>query len=188
MKLGSEVGFESAGEALVEGNANSPVRVVVYEDLQCRDCAAYRKMMDEQFLPEFGAQAAFEHRDFPLPKHQWARKAAIAARFFESSNPETAVAFRRMTLANLTAITPENFHDRLSEFAKCHDVEPARVIAALDNPVYAALVEQDYQEGIARGISHTPTVIVGGVPFVEHFKFEDVANAIRAALDASTTE
>lgn len=188
MKLGPAIGFGSAGEALVEGNAKSPVRVVVYEDLQCHDCAAYRKMMDEQLLPKFGAQAAFEHRDFPLPKHQWARKAAIAARFFGSSNPETAVAFRRMTLANLTAITPENFHDRLSEFAKSHGVEPARVIAALDNPGYAALVEEDYQEGIARGISHTPTVFVGGEPFVEHFEFEDLAKAIRAALDASTTE
>ena len=175
----------SAGEALVEGNAKSKVRVVVYEDLQCPDCAVYRKMMDERLLPEFGAQVAFEHRDFPLPKHKWARKAAIAARFFAASKPETAVAFRRMALANLTSITPENFNDRLSDFAKNHGVEPAQAIAALDDPRYAKLVEDDYQEGIARGISKTPTVFVDGERFVEPFEFEDVAKAIRAALEAS---
>lgn len=185
MKLGAVIGFASAEEALVEGNAKSSVRVVFYEDLQCPDCAAYRKMMDEQLLPKFGTQVAFEHRDFPLPKHKWARNAAIAARFFGSSNPETAVTFRRLALANLTTINPENFNAHLSEFAKSHGVEPTRAIAALDDPKYAALVEDDYQEGIARGISKTPTVFVDGEPFVEHFEFEDVAKAIRAALEAS---
>lgn len=175
----------SAGEALVEGNGKSPVRVVFYEDLQCPDCAAYRKMMDEQLLPKFGAQAAFEHRDFPLPKHKWARNAAIVARFFASSNPETAVAFRRMALANLTTINPENFNARLSEFATSHCVEPAQAIAVLDDPRYAKLVEDDYQEGIARGISKTPTVFVDGERFVERFEFEDVAKPIRVALEAS---
>jgi protein-disulfide isomerase len=191
MKLAAALGFAcmipilSAEEAFVEGNAKSLVRVVVYEDLQCPDCAVFRKMMDEQLLPKFGAQAAFEHRDFPLPKHKWARKAAIAARFFESRNPETAVAFRRMTLADLTTINPENFNAHLSEFAKSHGVEPNRAIAALDDPRYAALVEEDYQEGIARGISKTPTVFVDAEPFVEKFEFEDVSKAIRAALEAS---
>jgi hypothetical protein len=105
MKVAVAIAFASmlipahaAEVPLVEGNAKSKVRVVVYEDLQCPDCAVYRKMMDEKLLPEFGAQVAFEHRDFPLPKHKWARKAAIAARFFAATKPETAVAFRRMTM------------------------------------------------------------------------------------------
>ena len=177
--------FAAEEPPLVEGNAKSLVRVVVYEDLQCPDCAEYRKMMDEQLLPKFGAQVAFEHRDFPLPKHKWARKAAIAARFFGSTSPETAVAFRRMTLENLTTINPENFNDRLSEFAKSHGVEPKRAIAALDEARFAALVELDYQEGVARGISKTPTVFVDAEPFVEKFEVEDIAKAIRAALEAS---
>ena len=169
----------------MEGNANSSVRVVVYEDLQCLDCAVYRQMMDEQLLPMFGAQAAFEHRDFPLPKHEWARKAAIAARFFASSNPETAVAFRRATLANLTALNPEKFHEHLSAFANRRGVEPVRAYRALDDPRYAALVEADYQEGIARGIAKTPTVFVNGQRFGEQFQFQAVAEASRAELEAS---
>jgi len=170
---------------LVEGNAKSRVRVVVYEDLQCSDCAVYRRMMDEQLLPKFAAQVAFEHRDFPLPKHVWARKAAIAARFFATIKPETAVAFRRETLEKQAAITPENFNAHLAAFAKSHGIEPTRAIAALDEAWYAKLVEEDYQEGIARGISKTPTVFVDAEPFVETFSAEDIAKTIREALEAS---
>ena len=43
---------------LVEGNPASTVRVVVYEDLQCPDCAAFRKMMDADLLPKYKATVA----------------------------------------------------------------------------------------------------------------------------------
>ena len=76
--------------AFVEGNAASPVRVIAYEDLQCGDCAEYRRMLDEQLLPTFGQSVAFESRDFPLAKHPWARLAAIAARHFKHVHPELA--------------------------------------------------------------------------------------------------
>lgn len=170
---------------LIEGNAKSLVRVVVYEDLACSDCAVFRTMMDEQLLPKFGGDVAFEHRDFPLPKHLWARKAAIAARFFATLKPETAVAFRRETLANLKAITPETFNAHLTAFAKSHGVDPARAIAALDEVWYAKLVEDDYQEGIARGISKTPTVFVNAEAFVETFAAEDISKTIGKELESS---
>ena len=66
----------SAGQHLIEGAAKSPVRVLIYEDLQCPDCADFRQMMDTHLLPKYGATVTFEHRDFPLAKHAWARKAA----------------------------------------------------------------------------------------------------------------
>ena len=40
-----------AQKPIVEGRADSPVRVVIYEDLQCPDCAVFRRMMDEKLLP-----------------------------------------------------------------------------------------------------------------------------------------
>ena len=64
-------------EYVVEGNKSSAVRVIAYEDLQCPDCAVYRKMLDEKLLPKYGGTVAFEHREFPLRKHQWARPASI---------------------------------------------------------------------------------------------------------------
>jgi len=170
---------------LVEGNPKSAVRVIVYEDLQCPDCADYRKMMDDHLLPKFGQQVAFEHRDFPLAKHKWARKAAIASRFFQASDTKTAIAFRQTMMARQTQIDPENINTRIGEFAKSHGIEPTTAIAALEEAKYIKLVEDDYQEGIARGVSKTPTVFVNGEPFIEHFELEQIAKAIQTALDAA---
>ena len=174
-----------AVQHLIEGAAQSPVRVVIYEDLQCPDCAVFRVMLDEKLLPRYAATVRFEHRDFPLAKHAWARKAAIAARFLEETQPGLGLAYRKYSMANLREITADNFNDRLLQFAKDHGVDPAKALTSLEDARLAALVEEDYQDGVARGIAHTPTVLVNGRPFVETFPVEDVAKAIDAELAAA---
>jgi protein-disulfide isomerase len=175
----------SAEQHLIEGNASSPVRVIIYEDLQCPDCADFRVMLDKQLLPRYQSSVRFEHHDFPLAKHAWARKAAIAARFFEAERPGVGLAFRKYTLGNLSDITADNFNDRLSDFAKKNNIDPAKALAALNNDTFAAVVEKDYQEGLARGIAHTPTVLVNGIPFIETFQYTDVTKAIDGQLAAT---
>jgi protein-disulfide isomerase len=178
--------FANAAEQhLMEGSATSTVRVLIYEDLQCPDCADFRNMLDRQILPRYSTTVGFEHRDFPLAKHAWARKAAIAARFFEEAQPGLGIAYRKYALSNLRAINLDNFNDRLSEFAQAHGVDPAQSVASLSDQRLAVLVEKDYQEGVARGIAKTPTILVNGTPFIETFAFEDVAKAIDAELAAS---
>jgi protein-disulfide isomerase len=172
----------AAAQRLVEGNTASPVRVLVYEDLQCPDCADFRKMLDEKLLPRYGGKVAFEHRDFPLAKHAWARKAAIAAQFFQETSAPLAVKYRRYSLAN---IKPANFNERLAEFAKSNGADPVAAVAALDDPRYAAAVEKDFQEGVARGVAHTPTAFVNGMAFVETITLEEISKAIDAALAES---
>lgn len=175
----------AAERHLTEGAAQSPVHVIIYEDLQCPDCADFRKMLDETLLPRFGSTVRFEHRDFPLAKHSWSRKAAVAARFFEETKPGLGLAYRKYSLSHLRQIYAEDFDDHLAQFAKDHGVDPSKAIAALIDQRLADLVEQDYQEGVARGIAHTPTVLVNGRPFVETFPVEDVAKAIEAELAAA---
>lgn len=172
-------------QRLVEGNASSPVRVLIYEDLQCSDCADFRRMLDEKLLPKYGTRVGFEHRDFPLAKHACTRKAAIAARFFQETSAALALKYRRHALASIKATTPANFDERLAEFAKSNGADPAAAIAALDDPRYAAIVEKDFQEGVARGVVHTPTAFVGGAAFVETITFEEISKAIDAALAES---
>ncbi len=166
----------------MEGLADSPVRAVIYEDLQCPDCAAFRRMMEEKLLPKYGGKVAFIHRDFPLAKHAWARRGAIAARFFTERSPALGLEYRRYTMAGQDAATAENFNARLTVFAKAHGIDPDAAIAALSNAHYAELVEQDYQDGVGRGVVHTPTVFVNGKPFIETFSYEEISKAIDEAL------
>ena len=176
--------MSAPSQHLVEGNPAAPVRVIIYEDFQCPDCAALRRMLDEKLLPRYGAKVAFEHRDFPLAKHAWARKAALAARFFEDTSMELAVAFHRHALANRREISAANFDERLAAFARQHGADPSKALAALQDERYAALVDQDLLEGVARGVAKTPTVFVDGTPFIETFTFEELSKALDAALAA----
>jgi protein-disulfide isomerase len=171
-----------AAQGLVEGRAGSPVRVIIYEDLQCPDCANFRVMMDQRILPKYGDWVEFLHRDFPLAKHAWARRAAIAARFFTEKDPKLGLEYRRHTMATIRETNPDNLKDRVAEFARQHGLKPEEALAALDNPRYAELVEKDYQEGVGRGVVHTPTAFVNGTPFIEIFTFEEISKGIDDAL------
>jgi protein-disulfide isomerase len=184
-RLGAALLLSSMGlaaQGLVEGRAGSPVRVIIYEDLQCPDCADFRVMLDQQILPKYGDRVEFLHRDFPLAKHAWARRAAIAARFFTEKDPRFGLEYRRHTMATQGETTADNFKDQLAEFARQHGLKQEEALAALDNPHYAELVEKDYQEGVGRGIVHTPTALVNGTPFIETFTFEEISKGIDDAL------
>ena len=172
--------------AAVEGNAKSPVRVVSYESLQCGDCTAYRAMLDTHLLPNYGDRVAFEHRDFPLRKHAWARPAAIAARHFDAISPALSTKFRRWALTNIRTIKPETFEQQLRQWAEQQGQSPDAATKALNNADFERAVEEDFQDGIARGISKTPTVLVNGEPYVETFTVEELTKAIEAALAATT--
>jgi protein-disulfide isomerase len=174
-----------AQELPVEGNPDSPVRVIEYEDLQCGDCANYRTMLDEHLLPKFGDRVAFVHKDFPLPKHQWAARAAVAGRFFASKGSEAALAFRRYCLFERYEITTENFNEKLGAFAEQHGLDAQQAIASLADTGLQQLVNRDFQEGVARGVSKTPTVYVGGTPFIETFTAEEISAAIEKTLTAA---
>ena len=172
----------SSSRPLVEGNPFSSVRVLMYEDLQCGDCLVLRQMMDSTLLPRFGSKVAFEHRDFPLPKHSWAREAAQASHFFAAIEPELALEFQRQTLTARREITAESLHRHVADFARAHGQGPVKAARALTDPAMAAAVEANYREGIARGVEKTPTVFVNTQAFVEVFTATAISKSIRAAI------
>ena len=168
---------------ILEGNPASPVRVLVFEDLQCSDCANLRKMLDEKVLPRYGGKVAFVHRDFPLSKHSWARPAAIAGRWVYEQNRETGILFRQQILAEQANIPDLIGLKRwLLEFASRNKLNEQGILDSLKDPRLALAVDQDFQGGVARGISKTPTVLINGTTIVELVIFDDLARAIDSAL------
>jgi len=167
---------------IVEGNPSSPVRVVIYGDLQCSDCAHFRGMLDQRILPRYGSRVVFIHRDFPLPKHDWARQAAIAGRWVYEHDPKLGIVFRREIMSEQDNINPQNLKAWLIDFAARNKLDQKGILDSLDDQRLATLVDQDYQGAVARGVSKTPTVYVGGQAFVENIIYEDIARALDQAL------
>ncbi len=180
--LAAGFSMSAAPGGVVEGNPASPVRVLIYEDLQCSDCANFELLLEEKILPKYGSRVAFIHRDFPLGKHDWARPAAMAARWVWEQDSRAGIAIRRELMAEQNSVTLQNLKAWLTEFAARNGIDRKGILDALNDKAIAAAVDQDLQGGVARGVSRTPTVYVGGQPFVETILYEDLARALDAAL------
>jgi protein-disulfide isomerase len=172
----------AARNDIMEGNPASPVRVLIYEDLQCSDCARFRVLLDEKILPKYGSKVAFVHRDCPLGKHEWARPAAIAARWVSEQSNELGITVRRELLSEQDSITSHNLKQWFIDFAYRNRLDPKGMVASLSDQRLGALVDQDRQAAVARGVTRAPTVYVGGVAFVETIIYDDLARALDEAL------
>jgi protein-disulfide isomerase len=159
--------------------------VVVWEDLQCRDCAQFRMTLDLYLIPRYQGRVAFEHRDFPLPKHDWAFPAAVAARYLDTIQAGLGERLRRELLANIHRISAAGFEGFLSGFAHARGAGPDATVGSLTDPRWVGAVAADVQAGQALGIVKTPTEVIGDVRFIESFDVEDVIAAIDAALETA---
>lgn len=169
-------------EQLVEGNVNSPVKVTIYEDLQCGDCLSLRTLLDEKILPKYGTRVAFIHRDFPLPKHEWARAAALAGRWVAEKDRVLGIRFRREILAEHVHLKTDIIEHWCRQFAIRNKLDADGIAAAITDPRLIALVEQDRQAGMSRGVTKTPTMFIANQAFVEFIIYEEVARALDVEL------
>lgn len=169
----------------VYGNPNADVRVIVYEDLQCPDCAVFGDMIENFLLRPYGGSVAIEIRDFPLPKHSWAREAAIVARFLETKDSQLAAGFRRRMRQSIDAVNRNGFKYALSSFCRKNRLNVAELEAALIDPRYADAVDSDFRQGFEMGIRKTPTVIVGDSKFIETIDLGRLRSAIEQQLTAA---
>ena len=86
------------------------VIVTIYDDLQCGDCGRFNAMLEESLLPKYRGRVEFVHRNFPLPKHNWAREAAkiaagmpeIEAEIARMQNHTLATVYRLIRSGSLT--------------------------------------------------------------------------------------
>lgn len=180
--LAGAASLSAARPEIVEGNPASPLRVVIYEDLQCSDCQNFRTLLDQKILPRYGSRVAFVHRDLPLPRHDWARAAAVAGRWVYEKNHELGVTFRREIMSEQNHLTAGNLSNWLLEFARRNNLDQKGIVDSLTDPRLLNLVDQDYLAGVARGVSHTPTVYAGGQIFSETIIYDDLARALDQEL------
>ena len=133
----------------------SPVALVVFEDLQCPQCARAAPLL---------AQAAQTYKiplvqhDFPLPMHNWSMNAAIIARYFDTRSKATGNAFRDYVFEHQREIVPDNLRGFAEKFAAEHKIELPFVVDPAGK--LNALVIADRELGKSINLEHTPTIYV----------------------------
>ena len=157
----------SADYAALRPPKGSSVALVVFEDLECPDCARANPLLNEA-VRTYNIPVVIY--DFPLPMHKWAQDAAILAKYFGSKSKKLGTEFRNYIYENQQQITPENLRSMAEKFAAEHGVQLP--FAVDPQGKLAEAVEQDKLMGRRVGIEHTPTIYVvtnktSGQPFVE---------------------
>jgi protein-disulfide isomerase len=133
----------------------SPFGLVVFEDLQCPQCARAAPLL---------AQASQTYKiplvqhDFPLPMHNWSMNAAIIARYFDTLSKSTGDAFRLYVFEHQREILPDNLRGFAEKFAAEHKVTLPFVVDPAGK--LSALVIADRDLGKSINLDHTPTIFV----------------------------
>jgi protein-disulfide isomerase len=145
---------EAASSATTAGPTSARVTLVEFADYECPYCQ--RVAADVKKLKaDYGDRLAFAYKDFPLPMHSRAEKAAEAARCASKQN-------------KFWEFHDEIFHskeldvDQLKAQARALKLDESQFDKCLDTGEEAAAVEKDRKEGMRLGISGTPSFFVNG--------------------------
>lgn len=153
------------------------VAIVIFEDLECPDCARAAPLVVEAAKTY---KIPVIRYDFPLPQHLWSFDAAVMARYFSSKSAELGVEFREYIFQHQQEITGTNSTDESGQkqrlrataekFAGDHKLALPFVVDPQNK--FANQVRADRDLGTRIGIQHTPTLYVvnnsrTGRPFIE---------------------
>src|SRR5215831_9233971 len=153
--------------SLLRPPKGSKVALLVFEDLQCPDCARAAPLLHEAAKKY---NIPLVQYDFPLPMHNWSFEAAVNARWFDTKSKTLGDEYRLFIFKNQPEITPQNLRGITERFAA--DNKVTFPFVADPSGELTAKVKADYAMGQRVGIEHTPTIYVvsdttRGTPFVE---------------------
>ncbi len=138
------------------GPIDAQVVVVEFSDFQCPFCGETFPVVKE-ILADYGDRIRFIYRDFPIHSlHPQALTAALAA---ECAHEQGLFwPMHDKIFENQDTLSAEN----LKRWAVQIGVNSLQFGRCLDSQKYFAEVEQDFQEGVAAGVSATPTFFING--------------------------
>src|SRR5215470_6547044 len=101
-----------------KGPANAKVTIVEYSDFQCPFCSRGYSTIEKQVLANYGDKVKFYYKNYPLPFHPWAKKAAIAAACAKEQKPEAFWKLYSYWFENQGQVTPDNVKEKATDVLK----------------------------------------------------------------------
>ncbi|HEY5029617.1 MAG TPA: thioredoxin domain-containing protein [Candidatus Angelobacter sp.] len=133
------------------------VAIVVFEDLECPDCArAYPVVWDA--ARKYNIPVVLH--DFPLQMHPWSFDAAVFARYFDTKSQKLGDDFRGYIFQNQPQIDKQNLRQWADKFASTNN-SPIPFVLDPDGQ-FKNKIQADRQMGNQIGLQHTPTIFVIG--------------------------
>ena len=127
-------------------------------------------------LKTYGNKVRIVYKDFPLPNHPDAQKAAEAAHCAGDQGKYWEM--HDAMFANIRTLGVP----ALKQMARGLGVDGAAFDQCVDSGKHAAHVREDYELGGAMGVNSTPTVYVNGRPLIGAQPFEAFKQVIDEEL------
>ncbi|HEY1526463.1 MAG TPA: thioredoxin domain-containing protein [Candidatus Angelobacter sp.] len=190
LALSPLVSFGADGSSL-KPPPGARVAIVMFEDLECPDCARAYPVVWE---------AAKKHNipvvlhDFPLNNHPWSFDAAVFARYFDTRSQKLGDDFRGYIFQNQPQIDKQNLRQYVDKFANDNKA-PIPFVLDPDGQLKAKILA-DRDMGTKIGLQHTPTIFVIGnggpaTPAVEvedRTKLDQIIEDMLQKAPAATTK
>jgi protein-disulfide isomerase len=133
------------------------VAIVMFEDLECPDCARAYPVVWEA-AKKYNIPVVLH--DFPLNQHPWSFDAAVFARYFDSKSEKLGDDFRGYIFQNQQQIDKGNLRQYVDKFASDHKTPVPFVLDPEGQ--FKAKILADREMGTQMGLQHTPTIFVIG--------------------------
>lgn len=166
----------------VQGDADAPVTVTVFEDYMCPGCASFALNIAPTAKENYveTGDVRWEFYDFPIPvSSTLSYSAAEAARSVQNNVGMDAFwEFNQLFFQNQSSVSvPSDVYDLAAQVGADRETVQNEVRAN----VYRQLIDADKQTGIDQGVRGTPTVFVNG-EYVENPVYSRLSAAIDNAL------
>ncbi len=148
-----------SAEDHIRGDAQAPVKLVEYSDLECPFCKSFHPTM-QQVMDQYKGKVAWVYRHFPLSFHQNAQKEAEATECANELGGNTAFWNYLDKIFERTTSNGTGFAlNQLGPLAKEIGLDQVKFQSCLDSGKYAQHVADDMAGGAAAGVSGTPGTI-----------------------------
>jgi protein-disulfide isomerase len=133
------------------------VAIVVFEDLECPDCArAYPQVWDAS--RKYNVPVVLH--DFPLNQHPWSFDAAVFARYFDTKSQKLGDDFRGYIFQNQQQINKQNLRQYVDKFGSDNKT-PLPFVVDPEGKLKEKVIA-DRNMGSQIGLAHTPTIFIIG--------------------------
>ncbi len=146
---------ETSEDDAVRGPADAPIQIVEFSDFDCPYCQRATGTM-AQLLDRYGDQIRFVYKDYPLPSHPNAFKAAEAGKCANAQGKFWELHDKMFASQGSLDIAS------LKTYASELGLDTAAFASCLDDGRYTQRVQQDLATGARYGVSSTPTVFING--------------------------
>jgi protein-disulfide isomerase len=138
-----------------KGPAGAPITIVEFSDYECPYCVKAEPTV-RQLLAEYPGKIRLVYRDFPLPMHSRAPKAAEAAHCAGDQGKYWEM--HDKLIASSTQLDPKD----LKSHARDVGLDGAKFDQCLDSGEKAKVVEGHKRAGDEAGVSGTPAFFING--------------------------